>query len=428
MRGMNADQRAEVHRSDGQRALRICVVTETYPPEVNGVALTLARVVEGLRARGHEVTVVRPRQAADGAGPGASHDVLVAGLPIPQYPHLRLGLPAGARLRALWAAGSVGRPDIVHVATEGPLGASAVRAARRLALPVTSDFRTNFHAYTGHYGLAWLRRPILGYLRAFHNRTAATTVPTDALRRVLQRDGFENLAVVSRGVDVARFDPAWRNAALRQTWRVGDDDPVVLYVGRLAAEKNLQLLVRAFEAIRATRPAAHLVLVGDGPLRAKLQAQLPDAHFAGPRHGNDLAAHYASADLFVFPSLTETFGNVVAEAMASGLAVVAFDDAAAGQWIEPGRSGALVARDNEAQFVRCAVELAGSAATRRAMGQRARERSRGHGWDAVLSSFEALLHRAASSAAGGAATPAPASAPHTEPPAAPHHVRVRAAR
>ncbi len=391
-------------RTSARRRLRVAVVSETYPPEVNGVALTLARVVQGLLGLGHEVTLVRPRQDGESAcNPGGSvspAQTLVAGLPIPQYPHLRMGMPSGALLRRQWTAA---RPDVVHVATEGPLGFSAVGAARSLGLPVTSDYRTHFDAYTGHYGLGWLRRPILAYLRGFHNRTAATTVPTFALAQRLRLEGFRHLRVVSRGVDIDQFDPALRSDALRSGWGAAESSPVVLSVGRLAAEKNLGLVVRSFRAIRARIAEARLVVVGDGPMREALQAQVPDAHFAGQRRGQDLAAHYASADLFLFPSLTETFGNVVPEAMASGLAVVAFDCAAAAQLIEPGRSGELVACDNEAQFERSAVALAGSRAARAAMGQRARLRARANGWDAVIASFEQVLRDAAAQGRFGTA-------------------------
>jgi glycosyltransferase involved in cell wall biosynthesis len=397
------------HAALPQPRLHLAVVTETYPPEINGVAMTLERVVHGLVERGHRVQLIRPRQPADGrddqrqAEPELGLELhLCAGLSIPLYPQLRLGLPAKRRLAALWRDQ---RPDIVHVATEGPLGRSAVSAARALGIAVTSDFRTNFHAYAHHYRLGWLHGPLLSYLRAFHNRTAITMVPTDALRQQLAAAGFGPLEVVSRGVDIGRFDPSHRSAELRRRWGADGQHPVVLHVGRLAAEKNIDLLLRTFRAICTRYPRSRLVFVGDGPLQQRLQSEMPQAVFAGVRRGTDLAAHYASADLFVFPSLTETFGNVTAEAMASGLPVVAFDYAAAAQLIRPGVSGVLVARGNEVQFERAAVALAGSHATRVVMGACARLHASVHDWASVLARFETLLRSAA--APGGTPMPPP---------------------
>jgi glycosyltransferase involved in cell wall biosynthesis len=374
-----------------RRPMRIALVTETYPPEVNGVALTVARIAEGLRQRGHELQLVRPRQATDGrTDPGASllREVLVAGAPIPCYPHLRLGLPAGRALRSLWRTR---RPDLVHIATEGPLGWSALRAATTLELPVTSDFRTNFQAYSGHYRLGWLRGAIAAYLRHFHNRSGCTMVPTEGLRAELQAAGFERTVVVARGVDTQRFDPARRNMALRREWGVTQDTGVVLYVGRLAAEKNLDLLLQAFVAMRQIDPQLRLVLVGDGPLREVLRQRCPDAVFAGQRNGADLAAHYASADLFLFPSLTETFGNVTPEAMASGLPVLAFDHAAAGQLIEHGCNGWLAPPHDAAAFVRLAQCLALDRDAARRSGEAARRSALDLGWDTVLRQIESVF-------------------------------------
>ena len=311
------------------RSRRIAIVTETYPPEVNGVAMSIARIVEGLQRRSHELQLVRPRQrstdteadAETAPRAGRLHEVLTAGWPIPRYPNLRMGAPSKRALVHLW---SLQRPDVVHIATEGPLGWSALHAARHLKLPVSSDFRTNFHAYGQHYRIGWLAKPILAYLRKFHNRAQCTMVPTDALRAQLAASGFERLAVVSRGVDTRQFDPRHRSAGLRRQWGAGDDDLVLAYVGRLAAEKNLGAVLAAHDALRGSMgDAVKLVFVGDGPMRAELAARCPQAVFAGQRGGEDLAAHFASADLFLFPSLTETFGNVTIEAMASGLPVVA---------------------------------------------------------------------------------------------------------
>lgn len=371
--------------------LRIAVVTETYPPEVNGVSTTIARVVDGLRADGHAVQLVRPRRERSEQPRG--DEILARGLPIPRYPQLRMGLPAKGLLVEAW---SRQRPDVVHIATEGPLGWSALRAARQLALPVTSDFRTNFHAYSAHYGIGWLQRPIVGYLRRFHNRTACTMVPTEALRRDLAELGFERTAVVARGVDTQLFQPARRSDALRARWGLPPGGRAVLCVGRLAPEKNLDTLLDAFGAMRRVDPALRLVLVGDGPLRAALQARCPDAVFAGLRTGEDLATHYASGDLFVFPSLTETFGNVTPEAMASGLPVLAFDYAAAGQLVDSGRNGLLAPFGDRVAFVRQALALA---TDRSAMGRAARETALGLDWTGIVRQVEARMRAAMAAAA-----------------------------
>jgi glycosyltransferase involved in cell wall biosynthesis len=378
-------------RARAARPLDIAVVTETWPPEVNGVAVTLALLVQSLRQRGHRVQLVRTRQHVQenaAAQPGF-HEVLTAGVPIPRYPHLRMGLPCRQRLRSLWSAH---RPDIVHIATEGPLGWSALRAARHLGLPVTSDFRTNFHGYCAHYGVGWLRAPIEGYLRHFHNLTRRTTVPTVDQRRQLSALGLNNLQVVARGVDTARFHASRRSLSLRQSWGAVDDDLVVACVGRLAAEKNLSTMVAAFNAIAERDARAHLVVVGDGPLRDELRRTCRGkVVFAGQRTGEDLAAHYASADMLLFPSLTETFGNVTTEAMASGLPVVAYDLAAAGQLIRPGANGMLAPAGDARRFVAAALMLAADPQARRAMGAMAAQAVVGLGWPAVARRFEAML-------------------------------------
>jgi glycosyltransferase involved in cell wall biosynthesis len=372
------------------RPRRVAMVTETFPPEINGVAMSMARLVHGLHERGHSVQLVRPRQTlTPGDAADARFDeVLTRGCPIPRYPHLRMGLPAKRTLVRLW---SQRRPDAVHIATEGPLGWSALRAARELDLPVTTDFRTNFHAYGQHYGIGWLAAPILGYLRGFHNQAQCTMVPTDAMRTDLAARGFERLHVVGRGVDTRLFGPTRRNPELRRSWGAGENDLVLAYVGRLAAEKNLNAVLAAHGAMQALRAETKLLFVGDGPLRNALRARCPQAIFAGHRSGGDLAAHYASADVFLFPSLTETFGNVTTEAMASGLPVVAFDSAAAGQLIAHGRNGLLAAGADLPAFVRAALPLAHDGALRAALGAAARETACRIDWRSVVLRFESIV-------------------------------------
>jgi glycosyltransferase involved in cell wall biosynthesis len=373
-----------------RQSLRIAIVTETFPPEVNGVAATIASFAEGLHLRNHVVQLIRPRQArAELSGSHLRFDeVLLGGLPIPNYPHLKMGLPSKRALVKLWKQR---RPDLVHVVTEGPLGWSAVQAAATLRLPVSSDFRTNFHSYSKHYGIGWLHRPILAYLRKFHNKTRLTMVPTEALRRDLAGAGFQNLRVVARGVDTQRFNPARRSEALRRRWGAERDSVVALHVGRLAPEKNIDVLIGAYEALQRACPNVKMVFVGDGPSRGDMQRRCPQAVFAGMRSGDDLAAHYASGDVFLFPSTTETFGNVTTEAMASGLAVVAYNYAAAAQLIESGVNGALVPFDDAAAFQRTVLALAGSPEAARVLGERARSVAERHSWDCVVEQLEALF-------------------------------------
>ena len=389
--------------------LRIALVTETYPPEVNGVAMTLGKLVTGMQAKGHRVQVVRPNQArevANAPGSGADYEadeVLVRGLPIPGYGDMRFGFPCGQRLARLW---NTRRPDVVHVATEGPLGWSAVATARAMGLPVTSSFHTNFDSYSQHYHLGLFKAAIEGYLRYLHNRTQATLVPTHAMLQALQARGYQNLGLMPRGVALAQFSPARRSEALRAHWGVGPQDLVVLHVGRLAREKNVDTLLAAFAALQQPHPGTKLVLVGDGPLRAALGARCPHAIFTGNRTGVDLAESYASSDLFLFPSLTETYGNVVPEALASGLAVVSYNRASAAQIITHRHNGVLVpepwnpmnpTRDSPARpgmderFIAATTALASDAQRLNALRQHAPASVAHLAWSNVIDAFEATL-------------------------------------
>jgi glycosyltransferase involved in cell wall biosynthesis len=373
--------------------MRIAVVTETWPPEVNGVALTLSKLIHQLSLRKHTIQLIRPRQ--DKFDMGSEHtgwsEILLRGLPIPKYPQLKLGFPSKKSLIKAW---SVKRPDLVHIATEGPLGWSALQAARVLRLPVTSDFRTNFHSYSKHYGVGWLSKPIVAYLRKFHNRTHCTMVPTRALKAQLQAVGFENLRIVARGVDTQLFHPGQRSATLRSQWQADEKTVVLLSVGRLAAEKNLDLIVHVFHTLAQSGRQVKLVFAGDGPYRAKLQADCPEAIFMGMCSHAELAHIYASADLFVFPSLTETFGNVTLEALASGTPVLAFDCAAATEVIEDGHNGWVVPEGDDAHFVLKALEITQDVVTLKTAQSHAAESIRPWDWQEIVSQVEVIFRNA----------------------------------
>lgn len=383
--------------------VKLALVTETFPPEINGVAMTFGIIARELGRRGHAVSVHRPRR--DDLPAGERHpefaEVPMPGFPIPRYPMLRMGLPAGRALRRRWTED---RPDLVHVATEGPLGASAVTAARALGIPVTSSFHTNFHAYTRHYGFGLLHRPVLAWLRHVHNRTLRTFAPTAALCAELTALGFRGTALLSRGVDTWQFHPARRSAELRARWGAEADEPVVIHAGRMAAEKNYGLLLRAFAAMRAANPRCRFVLVGDGPLRPRLQREHRDFVFPGFVPRAELARHYASADLYVHASLTETFGNVLTEAMASGLAVAGFDYAAARQFIVHGQNGLAVPCDSPEALIEAAVLLATDELLRAQLRAAARRAVETQSWETVIGRFEADLAAAAGLGAARAET------------------------
>ena len=371
-------------------SLRIAVVTETWPPEVNGVAMTLAKLVQGLSHRNHDVQLIRPRQTKTDSPMSDSslEEVLMRGMPIPRYPELKLGLPSKKTLVKTW---TLRRPDVVHIATEGPLGWSALQAAKVLKLPVTSDFRTNFQSYSKHYGVGWLRKPIVAYLRKFHNATACTMVPTRELMRTLSQNGFANLKVVSRGVDTKLFNISKRDTSLRSSWGATDDTKVLISVGRMAPEKNLDQVLKAYEALQVTGQAFKLVMVGDGPLKEQFQKRYPEIIFPGMLSQSNLAAYYASSDLFIFPSQTETFGNVTLEALASGIPVLAFDCAAARDWVQTGVNGWLVAENNPEGFAAQAVAIFNSKDLLDQITESTRQQVVHLDWDQIAEQVESVF-------------------------------------
>lgn len=373
--------------------LSIALITETFTPEINGVANILERLVDGLRARGHRLQLVRPRQSSDDGRNSDDPLLLTRGWSLPGHPGLQWGQSSLHKLLRRW---NRQRPYVLYIATEGPLGLSALRAARRLQIPVVSGFHSNVQQYTGHYGIALLTRALTNYLRWFHNRSQMTLVPSTSQLIELQRRGFERLELLARGVDGQLFHPAKRCNSLRMSWGLAESDSAILHVGRLAAEENLALVVRSFRSLQQAHPQQRLklILVGNGPQRTSLQQQLPEAVFCGLQRGEALAAHYASGDLLVFPRLSETFANVVLEALASGLAVVAFDQAAAAQHIRHGHNGALAMAEDEQGFTEAASWLLEEPESLRRVRLNARQHASRQGWERRVELFEQYLRAA----------------------------------
>lgn len=372
--------------------MRIGIVTETYPPEINGVALTVQNMVQELLQLGHSVDLTRPRQIGESESIPKPMLVerLLAGSRVPRYPELRFGWPATETLKQAWRSQGV---EAVYVATEGPLGWSAVRAARAIGIPVLTGFHTRFDDFVGHYGARLLVPLAQVWLRRFHNAANATLVPTQALKNELEQRGFKHVERLPRGVDSRLFHSGRRDEGLRQAWGVAPDELAVIHVGRLAPEKNLNLLVQACRRIQARGIPAKFIWVGDGPSRAGLAEQNPDFIFAGMRRGEDLARHFASGDLFLFPSLTETFGNVTLEAMASGLPLVAFDYGAAHEHVVHRRTGMLAHFAEGEAFLALAEELASDRALRHRIATQVREAVSGLSQTAVAAQLVRLFEQ-----------------------------------
>lgn len=362
--------------------MKLTFVTDTYAPQLNGVARTLERLVIGLRDRGHRVDLVRPAVLK-----AQEEGMEVMSFPLPGYEGIHVGFPTVARLLSRWHRE---RPDIVYVATETLLGFAAIHSARTLGIPVVTGYHTNFQQYLSYYHMPRLEPIAMAYLRYLHNLSARTYVPCEDVLEALGGEGFGNLALLPKGVDTDLFHPGKRDESLRREWGVGPGDPVAIYVGRLAAEKNLPLVVRAMEAMGKVHPGFKGVLVGEGPKRAELEAAYPAGIFVGPKFGEDVARHYASADLFIFASETETFGNVVLEAMASGLAVVAYSYAAARRHVRHGVNGFTAPFSDAEAFLACCVQ----ALNQRNWGElraAARTEALGVCWERVIDNFQESL-------------------------------------
>lgn len=372
--------------------MKLCIVTETYPPEVNGVAMTLSRISAGLREQGHTVTIVRPRQSSEAQNAQYEFETIVPGLPLPGYDGLRFGLPCRRTLRKLWKKSP---PDIIYAATEGPLGQSAISAAEDLGIPVTSGFHTNFHEYMKHYKLPILAKIVGGFLTKTHNKTLRTFAPSQDVIDRLNAMGIKGTRLLGRGVDTQLFSPEKRDPKLRQRWGVDPETGIVaIFVSRLAAEKNIPLAAEAFARIRERHPNVACVFVGDGPERQKLEKKYPDFIFAGMQKGDDLARHYASGDLFVFPSVTETFGNVVTEAMASGLVTLAYDYAAPGKYIRTGENGYLAPFDDSAAYLKQLDHALNQPEQWAGIRKQARQTAEGLGWAKIIEGFVSELEAA----------------------------------
>jgi phosphatidylinositol alpha 1,6-mannosyltransferase len=375
-------------------SVRIAYVTESFPPDVNGVAHTAVRVAEHLISRGHEPLVIAPEPACSVPLPDRGFDfpiVRVRSIGVPVYPGFRVGLP-GSRVRDAVAAH---RADLVHLAGPFVLGAGGCAAALEQNVPIVAVYATDLPAYarTYHAGalgqaIAWRR------LRKIHNAADRTLAPSSATATDLREHGIERVQVWARGVDCRRFSPAKRSASLRAELAPGGE-VLVGYVGRLAAEKRVDLLAQI-----ATLPGVRLVIVGGGPAEAAIRRAVPSAIYLGQRGGENLARIYASFDVFVHSGPHDTFGQTLQEAAASGLPVVA--PAAGGplDLVRDGVTGFLVPPDDATALAGAVATLVADPNLRAAQGQAGRRMVLGRSWptlcDELIGHYAEILSTAGS--------------------------------
>jgi glycosyltransferase involved in cell wall biosynthesis len=363
------------------RSLRLALVTSSYNYIADGVALTLNRLVAYLQARGVEVLVVAPvarTPAFDHAGELAAAPS--APLPFRSEYRLAFGLTPAVRRRL-----EAFDPDIVHIATPDLLGHQALTFAQARNIPAVASYHTRYETYLKDYGLGFLQDFVAAGLRRFYAACDEVYVPSASMAEHLVAEGFaDNIVLWARGVDTERFQPRRRSPEFRATLGIDAQEPIIAFVGRLVREKRLDTVIDVVASLRQAGAPHRMLVVGDGPDRAMLERGMPGAVFTGFLTGDSLATAYASSDIFLFPSDTESFGSVTLEAMASGLPTVCADATGSRSLVDEGVTGFLAPAADPAAFVRPLKSLIGDAALRGAMGEAARARSLGFSWDAAM--------------------------------------------
>jgi len=326
--------------------MRIALFSEVYWPMVSGVGVTLLRLTKALQQRGHVVRVYSASYTLPPGQPDRPEVHRSPSVPLFLYPDVQWAFP---RQRDIVEDLRAFQPDVAHVATEFAVGLAGLKASRQLRLPVIASAHTDYDKYAGRYGVEWAVRLGWHYLRWFYGQAYRVLCPSEMYRQHLRSRGVMHTGIWSRGVDPEEFHPRFRSDAYRQALGLGPDDLLVTYIGRIAREKNLRQLLTAWGSLGSERGSAQLALVGRGPLEDSIRRrQIPGVHVLGLMHEQKLAEAYASADLFVFPSTTETFGNSLLEAMGSGLPCLAANAAGVLEFARHGQNAWLVAPNSSA--------------------------------------------------------------------------------
>ena len=370
--------------------MRVAIFSEVYAPMVSGVSLTLKRTADALRRHGHAVRVYSASypEGSEAADPDCHAS---PSQPFRLSPQVQWAVPDRQVIRSDLAAFGA---DIVHLATEFPMGLAGLHAARQLRLPILASAHTDYERYASRYRLAWALPAGWAYLRWFYGHAHRVLAPSSAYEVHLRLRGIRHTGIWSRGVDTDAFSPDFRSASYRRSLGLGDQDLLVAYVGRLAPEKGIDRLLEAWPTIARLHPRAHLVFTGHGQSEDQIRrAQLPRTHLTGMLRGKDLSVAYASADLFAMPSDTETFGNVTLEAMASGVPALALSAGGITDFGHHGENAWLVDPRDFTAWVTGMDRLLADIRLRRRLARGARATALGRGWAPILE--ELVSHYAA---------------------------------
>jgi len=389
--------------------MRIALFTETFLPKTDGIVTRLSHTVRHLVEAGDDVLVVAPAPGEAAYAGAAVHRA--AAVPFPLYPELKLAPPTPGIGRAVRAFA----PDLIHVVNPAVLGCSGIALARRLGVPLVASYHTHIPKYLRHYRLGALEGLCWRVLRAMHNRAALNLCTSAAMVEALRAQRIRRVELWRRGVDTRLFRPEARSEAARAELAGGREPagPLLLYVGRLAAEKEIERL----RGVLAAAPGAVLALVGDGPARARLERHFAGtaARFVGYRHGEALAAAFASADALLLPSRTETLGLVLLEAMAAGCPVVAARAGGVPDVVADGVTGFLFDPDDpDGPASAVGRLLDGRGAAVAAVRRAARAEAERWSWAAATAQvrgYYAATLRAATAASGPPTAPVPAPTP-----------------
>ena len=361
--------------------MRIALFSEVYWPMVSGVGVTLRSLTGALQARGHEVRVYTASYRASDGTPVPPEVHQSPSVPLFLYPDVQWAFP---RQRELLRDLERFSPDVTHVATEWAMGLAGLKASRQLGIPLVASAHTDYEKYAARYGVEWAWRMGWTYLKWFYGKTSRVLCPSRVFEQHLRSRGIEHTGLWTRGIDTVVFHPRHRSAGYRELFGIGPDDLLVTYVGRLAAEKDLTILLNAWADLGSRRGKAQLVLVGQGPMVGEIHARkIPGVHLTGLLRGQDLSTAYASSDIFAFPSTTETFGNVALEAMASGLAPVVASAGGMLDFCENGKNALMVRPGSTTHFGEQLARVLNDATLRQQLSAGALETANGRRWDAI---------------------------------------------